>query len=115
MERKHGFNCNIMHESLFNDAVERREKRLERFSLAMFLAPLENLLHCKAVERTPVGKCHQSTFRRLPLTNNTACVDEVHFNYLFFHFPSLIEGEKKCITAGLKLLFLFICLGATSE
>lgn len=40
MERKHGFNCNIMHESVSNDA-----KAAIR---AMLLAPLGNLLRQKA-------------------------------------------------------------------
>lgn len=108
MERKHGFNCNIMHESLFNDAkgmARKSDGNTFFFPRTMFLAPLENLLHSKwSGEKlfqfpTPVVKWHQSltTFCRRSLMNTPQCVsmgrghvwgrsDEVHFHYLFFHF-----------------------------
>lgn len=86
-------------ESFFNDADG--GKKAFR---AMFLAPLENLLHSKRMEMkeiisistTPVVKRHQSltTFSRRSLMNTPVvnCVQhgfsqpyvyEVHFHYLF--------------------------------
>lgn len=76
MERKHGFNCNIMHESVSNDA------KAAICSMPILLAPLGNLLRRKAERifqfQTPVVKWHQSLLPSF-FNDDVSRPREVHF------------------------------------
>lgn len=120
MERKHGFNCNIMHENRFLTTQKhksRKEKLRWAFRAAFssaFGKFIAFVMKCRKVERKSFFNFqHQSlnginlsppssTLRPPSLfnehTNHGECVgpDEVHFHYLFFTRPQTwIELECK--------------------